>query len=481
MKGPKNYVLDTNILLTSPRALLGFDDNNVILTGTTVQELDRKKTEAGEVGYNAREAIRLIEACREKGNLVDGVPLENGGKLYVKYLNIDETVVELPDDFSLANPDNRIILTILNMVQPGYMDGTDGTAPAVLVSNDTSMRINASLFGIRVESYRNDHVASRGRDYLGWRTVHARPGTVSMLNMDGQLALETRAVGVGMESGMLYVMPDEAPDGQEPPELCENEYLVIMEDDGKGNVRSALGMVRGGVVRIVDPCLFASGIRPRNTLQSFALDALLAPPEEIPFVILKGAAGSAKTLLSLAAGLDGTYGGDRYNRLLISRNNVTSDAEFGFMPGGIDDKMRLLLNPFFDNLDTILRSGGPETNEQVQMQIDDLFASRVIQVFPLAYMRGSSIPYSFLIVDEAQNSTRTQMRDIVTRAGEHTKVVVCGDPDQIDNHVLDRYNNGLVYAAERFRGSRYCAQLTFTEKECVRSELAMEALRRMKP
>ena len=226
------------------------------------------------------------------------------------------------------------------------------------------------------------------------------------------------------------------------------------------------------------------GVTPKNAAQVFALYALTAPASEIPLVILKGAAGSAKTFLSLAAGLDsidinGRGNRSLYNKGLITRNNVTSDDDFGYLPGDIDEKMTPLLAPFYDNLESLVRGSSDESNEQVQMQINDFFDSGMIKVCPLAYMRGRSITHSYLIVDEAQNSTRLQMRDIITRAGEGTKVIICGDPKQIDNIRLDRYNNGLVFAADKMKDSSLCAQITFGEHESVRSSLASEALRRL--
>lgn len=183
----------------------------------------------------------------------------------------------------------------------------------------------------------------------------------------------------------------------------------------------------------------------------------------------------AKTFLSLAAGLDTTFN-SMYHKVLISRNNVMADAEFGFLPGSINEKMTPLLAPFYDNLENLYRNYEPnESDEEINGEIDDLFESKKIDICPLAYMRGRSITHSYLIVDEVQNATRSQIRDIITRAGEGTKIVLCGDPGQVDAHNLDRYNNGLVFAAQRFIDSPLCAQITFTSETCVRSELAKEA------
>lgn len=208
----------------------------------------------------------------------------------------------------------------------------------------------------------------------------------------------------------------------------------------------------------------------------------MQPVEKIPFVILKGPAGTAKTFLSLAAGLDQTYDDPRHSRydsILISRNNVMADEDFGYLPGELRDKMNPLLAPFFDNLESLLRKDSGEDKSNISMQIDDMIETGVIEICALAYMRGRSITNKFLIVDETQNATRSQIRDIITRAGAGCKVVICGDPEQIDAHNLDKLNNGLVFASEKMKGSPLCAQVTFNENESVRSELAKEAIKRL--
>jgi len=458
----KNYILDTNILLQSPHAIFGFEDNYVVITGTTLQELDHKKTLSGELGYNARETCRILESLREKGDLTQGVELDNGegGKLFIDPDGVDES--NLPDGYSITVPDNRIISTCLSLKKRSNM-------PTILVTNDISMRINASVCGMQVESYRNDQIASKEELYTGKSIVQTNGDIINQLYREKKLenVAEIRSAFTPLEGTM------------EPERLftTENEFYML-----KSGTQSALSIFRHGDLKLIEE-QHAFNVTPRNAAQTFALYALLAPVEEIPFVILRGPAGTAKTFLSIAAGLDGTYdakGEREYDKVLITRNNITSDADFGYLPGDINEKMSPLLAPFYDNLESILRGKHHnEDNEQIQMQIDDMFFTNVINVCPLAYMRGRSISQSYLIVDEAQNSTRSQMRDIITRAGKGTKIVICGDINQIDNHTLDRWNNGLVFASERMKGSDLVAQVTFAEEESVRSALATEALKRL--
>lgn len=453
----KAYILDTNILLDSPRAIFGFDDNTVIITGTTLQELDSKKTAPGELGFNARETCRIIEKLRLKGDLTAGVPMDNAGVFKV-ILNAGQW--HMPSGYSEDKPDNQIINTVFDIKKnQGHMFNQ-----VILVTNDTSMRINASVcaaacgFSDFVESYRNDHVSS-AEMYTGKR----------------ELQVSKEAIDYIYKNKML---PPEAIFRGDIPEPVENEFFILQSDQS-----SALAVYRNHELKLIDTkTLHPCHVQPKNASQTFALWALMQPVEEIPFVILKGPAGTAKTFLSLAAGLDQAYDSRAhrsYDSVLISRNNVMADADFGYLPGELEDKMNPLLAPFFDNLESLLRGNSDEDRECISRQIEDMIDSGVIEICALAYMRGRSITNKFLIVDETQNATRSQIRDIITRAGAGCKIVICGDPEQIDAHNLDKLNNGLVFASEKMKGSPVCAQISFTEEESVRSELAKEAIKRL--
>lgn len=440
----KTYILDTNILLSDPRAIFGFEDNDVVITQTTLQELDSKKKTPGEIGYNARETIRILESIRKtakNNDLMEKTLLENGG--YFKLVPDDTSF--LPTAFSKDRPDNKIIGTAL------YLENLQ-TVPTILVTNDISMRINAaSAHFLNVEEYRNDHISEETDNYTGVRDYYDNESVFDQLK-------------TSLINGVEFK------DTNRP--LKQNEFVIIHKGYDK-----CLAIHKNGRLYLVSlPKDGIFKVMPKNYYQMAALYALIAPIQEIPLVILKGTAGSAKTFLSLAAGLDATFDG-MYHKLLISRNNVMADAEFGFLPGDISDKMTPLLAPFYDNLENLFRNHEPnEADEEINVEIDDLFASKRIDVCPLAYMRGRSITHSYLIVDEVQNATRSQIRDIITRAGEGTKIVLCGDPTQVDAHALDRYNNGLVFAAQRFIDSPLCAQITFDSETCVRSDLAKEAI-----
>lgn len=427
----KYFVPDTNILLQYPDALTGFEENKVVILSTVLQELDSFKTANGTVGYNARETIRRIEYFRQKGNLLKGVRLDNGGTLLVEPDGIRDN---LPAGYNLHKADNQILSAVLSFKKRKK-------SPVILVTNDISMRINATACGIEAESYKNDHIE---QEYEGTLNLTADESYINQLYKEHSAECQA--------------------------EMYENEYAVVT--CGK---QSALCIYRNGRLFLLPDNQHPYGVKPYNAMQHFAVHALMDP--EIPLVILKGAAGTAKTFLSLAAGLEQT---DRYRKVMITRSNtMTEDRSFGYLPGTLEEKMEPLLAPFIDNLEVLLRHGTMEDEEVIQTQINDMFETGIIQIAPLAYIRGRSIADSFLILDEAQNVSQNMIKDVITRAGSGTKIVICGDPDQIDNAItLDRNNNGLVYAAEKMKGSPLAAVVTFHTRDSIRSPLAKEALLR---
>ena len=444
----KQYVLDTNILIQQPNSIFGFADNDVVITGTTLQELDRKKTAPGELGFHAREAIRIIDSFRHQGNYLDGIKMPNGGKFVIDPNGISED--KLPHGFSIDSPDNRIISSVLSRQSASK-------EPVILITNDVSMRINAIICGAEVQGYKNEEI-NEDESYSGRTDMILPDDEVDQLYKEGKLLL------------------------QDESKLFPNEFVMVKSEVNPQ--KTALCRFRDHVLHLIY-CekLHPFGVTPRNAAQKFALEALCAPADEIPLVIMKGPAGCAKTFLSLAAGLDGTYDSRReslYHKVMITRNNILSDADLGFLPGTLEEKMNPLLAPFMDNLEVLLRGKCKEEDpHEIQMQIDDMISTGIVEICSMAYMRGRSIANSFLIIDEAQNATVGQILEVITRAGLGTKVVICGDPDQIDNAKLDRINNGLVFAAEKMKGSPLCAQITFEKEESVRSPLALEAAKRL--
>ena len=226
------------------------------------------------------------------------------------------------------------------------------------------------------------------------------------------------------------------------------------------------------------------GIRGKNLTQKMLMHALLAPASKLPLVVVKGPAGTGKTLLAIACGLNDTYSQGRmeriYDQIMITRSNTISDNDLGFLPGTLEEKMDPLVAPFMDNMKTIFVGTGKDKDlETAENQIEYVMTHGIVKIAAVGYLRGRTLPDTYLIVDEAQNLTVHQALEIVSRAGENTKFVLLGDPDQIDSRYLDRRNNGLVFTAEKMKGSPLCAQITFEQEESVRSPLAMEAAKRM--
>ncbi|MCR4843287.1 MAG: PhoH family protein [Eubacterium sp.] len=447
----KNFVLDTNILLENPNAIYGFEDNHIYICGTTLQELDSKKRLGGELGYNARETARILEEFRVQGDLRSGVEIGNGGKIFVEPDGVDQH--HLPNGYSIDQADNRIISSCI------YLNSRLDS-PVILVTNDVSMRVNASVCGVRVEYYLNDHAIDDTDAYKGYETVETDSALIDRLYADNAIAADDAAVTAALEGTRCY----------------ENEYYIL-----KCGHQSAVCIHQDNELKLL-PDQHPYGVHPRNAVQKMAIHALCDPT--IDLVILKGPAGTAKTFLPLATGLEYTYDSKksrRYSKIMIAKPNVESDKEFGFLPGDMDDKTEFLLQNFYDNIETILRKGNKDVpNDEIQQQIEDMMYTKVLNVFPLAYMRGRSISDAFIIVDEVQNTTRTQITDILTRPAEGGKLILAGDVAQIDNHTLDEFNNGLTFSMSLMENSRHCAQLTFDEEQVVRSGLSAEVTRRLK-
>ena len=445
----KKFLLDTNILMRSPNSIYVFDDNDVLICDTTLEELDDLKTRPGETGFTAREVIRVLNKLRENGNnLYDGVILPGGGTLTIVR---DCTTAEaktkkgtIPEEWSPNKPDNRIISTALKN-------------NAILVTNDISMSLKAETAGVKTENFKNETVSDESLNYTGRATVFALPEVINQLYSEGQIELED-----------LYY--DEE---IKVPELSINEFLIVADITNPGH--TALAYFNGhNIIRIDSKGKNPYDIKPRNVGQKFAIEALLKPASEVPLVILKGSAGTAKTFLSLACGLEQTMNRRDYKKVLILRPNIKFDDDIGFLKGDEMDKILPLIRPCLDNLEALVSNKEDsigETNDKVK----ELFDRGYVTAEALAYLRGRSISNTYILIDEAQNTTPNQMLGIITRAGIGTKIVIVGDPYQIDNPKVDKKNNGLVYAAEKMRNSSLCMQLTFENEECTRSPLAMEA------
>lgn len=455
----KIYVLDTNVLIQAPYALNCFEDNQIVLPVAVLEELDKLKNAEGEKGYNARTAIRLIEHLRMTGNLLEGVALAGGGSLRVEKNFVD---VALPPDMPESTMDNRILKVCIGLAEKNEF-------PVILVTKDLLLRIKAQIAGIRAEDFTAEQVLGSGRQYTGRINVFAPEDIFKDFKKKG---ISVKDVYLCDENGKKIA-----------PELVENQFVIISAD--QSSKKTQLGRVENGVIHKLEykKCK-PYGVSPRNSGQYFLQEALMQPAKKAPLVIVKGMAGTSKTFYTLAVGLEKLLNNPtgEYRRILICRPNAQFDSDIGFLPGDEQDKISPLLRPVMDNLEQLIDSNEEErfSDEQIlKGKLDEIFARGIIQAEALNFIRGRSILKTYLIIDEAQNMTPNQVKGIITRAGKDTKIILLGDPGQIDRPFLDERTNGLSYACEHMKGSPLCWQITLTAQECERSELAMDAIQRL--
>ena len=461
----KTYVIDTNVLIQAPYALHRFEENQVILPVVVLEELDHLKKADGEKGANARAAIRILENLRQKGDLLSGVALENGGSLRVEKNFVD---VELPPDLPDEKMDNRILKVCLGLKrQAEAASGQEQTV--VLVTKDILLRIKAQIIGIRAEDFAAEQVSGREEQYTGRAEAYVPEEQLKDFKKKG------------IPAQVLYQV-DEA--GNTSQVFLEENQFVVLKGDQSAK-KTLLGRMQGGrVVPLTYKKSKPYGVSPRNAGQYFLQEALMQPASQAPLVIVKGAAGTAKTFYALAVGLEKVLNNPtgEYRRIMVSRPNAQFDADIGFLPGDEQEKISPLMRPVIDNLEQLVDSDDEtryEDERELKGKIDEIFDRGLIQAEALNFIRGRSIVKTYLMIDEAQNMTPGQVKGIITRAGEGTKIILLGDPGQIDRPFLDERTNGLSYAAEHMKGSPLCWQITMNGKECERSALAMDGGKRL--
>ncbi|MEM6614141.1 MAG: PhoH family protein [Cyanobacteria bacterium P01_C01_bin.72] len=435
----KIFVIDTNVILHDPAAILHFEDNEIVIPIAVIEELDRFKKQPEMTGRNAREVARTLDYLRQQGDLTTGVELSNGGSLKVA-LSDRNTLKALPLELSGDVADNAILAV-------GMQSKQNSQRPVIVVSKDTNLRIKADALGLNAADYETDKVD----------VDELYTGTTEVLVSSEQIAEFFQAGSVTLEQ-----------------EFLPNQDITLV--DSLNPSHTALGMAEGNTSKIIPlialPKLGVSRIQPRNREQRFALNLLLQ--DSIKLVTLVGKAGTGKTLLAIAAGLQKVADEKLYNRLLISRPVVPMGKDIGYLPGDINEKLTPWMQPLYDNFDLIF--GTQDTADQPghwRRGHEELIEMGVLQIEPLTYIRGRTIPQQFLIIDEAQNLTPHEVKTIITRAGEGTKVVLTGDPDQIDNPYIDAASNGLTYVVERFKHEPLAGHITLSKGE--RSSLAERA------
>lgn len=478
----KTYVIDTNILLHNPKALLLFDDNNIVIPDVVIDELDNHKRTPGEIGANARQASRLLDDFRKdtsNGDLISGYSLPGGGSLKIEMNCID---VEMPS--SWKDTSDLRILRVCKGVKQHIKD-----EEVILVTNDSFLRIKASILGIKSEEFTSERAPSPEDLFQGRRIAFVSSETLYELYSGNTIS----------PSELKYYSDD----GEqiEMPPLKLHEYLLIKNELNPS--QSVLCIYNNtSIKKLSNPDTSVYGIKPQNVGQKFLMDALLRPAKEAPLVIVKGPAGTGKTLLALAAGLEATIEKRDYRHVLYLRGNTKLDEDIGFLPGTETEKMDWALRPVRDNLEIILNHNyksqksskkapryeyndfaddkpTASSEEDIKDKCNEFFDRGYINIEAIAHMRGRSIAGTFVIIDEAQNLTPKQVRTLLSRCAKDTKIILLGDPYQIDHPFLDFRTNGLCYAADRMAGSPTTYQTTMLDSECERSELSVEVYNRM--
>ncbi len=443
-------ILDTNVLLHEPNAFFSFKGDRIVIPMTVIEEVDTFKKNVDEKGRSARQINRFLDKLRDSGSLQDGVEMENGSIIQVVWSKKIESII---DDVMISDEnDNRILGTAL-FIQKEYAG-----KEVILVSKDANVRIKADALGLKSENFEADSVKFEEL-YTGYIDFEAESDVYN-------------------EYIEKKTMP--APDLQ----LYPNQFVRLIN---KGNTEETIltryyhedKSLRELKYYKSEDYIF--GIKSRNAEQEMALELLL--DDNVKLVTLVGKAGTGKTLLAIAAGLQKVIEDNKYHRLVISRPISPLGKDIGYLPGSKMEKFNPWMQPIYDNMEILINmhSEVDEDNRNGKLfnkkrpSINDLLDLGFIELEPLTYIRGRSLPDQFIIIDEAQNLTPHEMKTIITRAGERTKIVMTGDPYQIDIPYLDSESNGLSMSVEKFKSEHIIGHITLEKGE--RSQLADIAAR----
>lgn len=412
-------MLDTNVLLCDGSAFKKFDKANVVIPIGVLEEIDKHKSDRGEVGLNARIAIRGLDEIKDAGSLFKGIKIRKG-----------LTVMTHPHH-TRDYVDDQIVEIAVKLVEAGDK--------VVVVSNDINLRVKVDAKGISSIKYSESLIGGDDDIYAGVRLAKISSSIINALHSEGSAV-------TGVENT-----------------LAPNEFVHLRSEEN--NDHTAIGRLhKDGVVRKVRPPKEVFGITSKNMEQACAFDVLL--DSDIPLVTLMGKAGTGKTLIGLAAALDMVITKRKYARLIVLRPPIPMGKDIGYLPGSLEEKMDVWAGPIFDALAVLAPSGGKQG-------VEALFNSGEIEIAPPTYIRGRSLHNCVVLVDEAQGLTPHEIKTIVTRMGQNSKLIVTGDINQIDNPQMSASDNGLTHLVERFRPEILSAHVKLTKSE--RSDLAARA------
>lgn len=455
------YVLDTNVLVHDPQSFFSFGNASVGVPIMTLEELDKFKGENSQRGRNTREVIRYLDLLRERGSLAEGVPLDNGGTLRVVFMPAEP---DLPASLDPREPDNQILATVKALV--------NAKKQVRFISKDINMRVKADVMGIEAHDYLKDNV-SEDQFYKGWMTIQVPSVQLKKAVPDDLLAI------------------------QDDYKFTLNEF-VIAESRHNPHIYRVFRYLGKNTFIPVEPAGLRWPIEPRNQQQLMALNLLLDP--SIQLVTLLGPAGTGKTFLALVAALHSLLIEDSFERVLVSRPVIPLGPDIGYLPGDVREKLHSWMQPIYDNMDFIVhtahgsapqggyhpeeeqgRHGNPKGGKHQKVKrhkeerggippLDELVRRGKVSLEAITYMRGRSIPYQYIIIDEGQNLTPHEVKTIISRVGEGSKMVILGDPYQIDSPYLDFKSNGLSVASQKFKGQKLFGTVFLETSE--RSELS---------
>ena len=432
----KTYVIDTSVFLSDANCLFRFKNNDIIIPMKVLEEVDKHKKRQDSVGFNARLIIKHLDNLRTKGSLHKGLRIDKG----LGILRVGQASKDLPIDLDFNVPDHQILSVAL------HESRINERRKVVVVSRDINMRVIADSLGLISEDYEtNSIVEDKDKVYEGYAELVVDDEFIEQLYAGEEMHLDEELV----TKQKLSLQP--------------NQFIMLISSANPKKTALSRFIDYKNPLRKVSCKVEASsfGIKPRNKEQSFAFDLLF--DDDIPLVTLIGRAGSGKTLMAIAAGLEQTlgFGDHKYKKLVVSRPVQPLGKDIGFLPGTMEEKMMPWLMPISDNLEFILG------NKQM---FKSYLEKGTIEVEALTYIRGRSISNAFIIIDEAQNLTAHEVKTIITRVGENTKVILTGDIEQIDNIYTNETSNGLTYAIERFKTSHLSGHITFKKGE--RSKIA---------
>ena len=435
----KIYVVDTSVCLTSANSLYSFKNNDIIIPIKVLEEIDGHKKRQDVVGANARQTIRIMDSLRQKGSLSDGVRLGKG-KGVVKVINSVFSDI-MPPELDKQGADNKIISCALKLTQ------LENERKVILVSRDINMRVIANSLGIIAEDYEGEHVIDdSSKLYTGTHDLLIDDEVIDRFYNGEEIRLDKA------QSKGLYA----------------NQFVKLISNHNEK--KTALGRFTHEQSHLaqVKNAKAMWGVTPRNTEQRYALDLLLDP--SVAVVSLVGRAGSGKSLLALCAGLEQVIGTQKkYDRLLVSKPVQAVGKDIGFLPGTLEEKMLPWLKPIQDNLQFLLG------NDKGMME--DYVNQGIIEIEAISYIRGRSIANSYMIIEECQNLTQHEIKTIITRVGENTKIVLTGDVEQIDNAYIDETSNGLSNVVEKFKPSLLAGHVLMQKGErSLVATLASEVL-----